>query len=149
MKTILVPVDFSDATAGISREAVRLARAFAANIVMVHIAAPEPEFVGYDAGPPSVRSAVARDLAEEHRRLHELTTSLDGQGVQVTALVFQGYPVEKILAEAEKWDVDLIVMGSHGHGILHNLLVGSVTDGVLRRATCPVLVVPVRPPSAS
>lgn len=144
MKTILVPVDFSDATAGVVREAVRLARAFAANILMIHIAAPEPEFVGYDAGPPSVRTAVARDLVEEHRRMHELTASLDGQGVQVTALVFQGYPVEKILAEAEKWDADLIVMGAHGHGLLHNLLVGSVTEGVLRKTACPVLVVPAR-----
>ena len=60
------------------------------------------------------------------------------------ALHIQGSLVEKILTSAETHAADLIVMGSHGHGALYELLVGSVTSGVLHGAKCPVLVVPAR-----
>jgi nucleotide-binding universal stress UspA family protein len=143
MKTILVPVDFSDATAPAVEQASRLAEAMSARLVLLHVAAPEPEFIGYDPGPPSVRQQVAAELTEEHRRVQALERSIEGRGLDVTALAVQGYPVEKILDEAVRRRADLIVMGSHGHGMLRTLLVGSVTEGVLRDATIPVLIVPV------
>jgi nucleotide-binding universal stress UspA family protein len=143
MKTILVPVDFSDATAPAVEQASRLAEAMSARLVLLHVAAPEPEFIGYDPGPPSVRQQVAEELTGEHRRLQALERSIEGRGLDVTALTVQGYPVEKILDEAGRRRADLIVMGSHGHGMLRTLLVGSVTEGVLRDATIPVLIVPV------
>jgi nucleotide-binding universal stress UspA family protein len=144
MKTILVPVDFSDVTSRVTDAAVRLAKAFSARLILLHVAPPEPEFIGYDPGPPSVRSNVARVLVEEHRRIHALDRQLEQEGLKVTSLVVQGYPVDKIIAEAEKFKAEMVVMGSHGHGMLHNLLVGSVAEGVLRQARCPVLVVPSR-----
>ena len=110
---------------------------------MIHVAPPEPEFVGYESGPVSVRDAVAHRLREEHRQLQALDRQLASQGVLVTSLLIQGYPVEKILAEAARIPADVIVMGSHGRSLLRHLVVGSVTDGVLRKATCPVLIVPV------
>ena len=143
MKTILVPVDFSEATAPAVEQASRLAEATAARLVLLHVAAPEPEFIGYDPGPPSVRHQVAGELAGEHRRVQALERSIEGRGLDVTALTVQGYPVEKILDEAVRRKADLIVMGSHGHGKLRTLLVGSVTEGVLRDALIPVLVVPI------
>ncbi|MEW5940915.1 MAG: universal stress protein [Chloroflexota bacterium] len=65
-------------------------------------------------------------------------------GLDATALVVQGATVETILNEASKLEADMIVVGSHGHGALYQLLVGSVCEGVLRKAACPVLVVPTR-----
>jgi nucleotide-binding universal stress UspA family protein len=50
--------------------------------------------------------------------------------------------VESIVAEAQRLNADMIVVGSHHHGALYNLVVGSVTGDVLKRAKCPVLVVP-------
>lgn len=144
MKTILVPVDFSNVTGAVLDHAGKLAEAVGAGILLLHIAPPEPEFVGYDPGPQSVRDAVAKQLADVHHRLHELDAGLTRRGIEVTSLVIQGYAVEKILAEAKKHEVDLIVMGSHGHGMLRQLLVGSVAEGVMREATCPVTVVPHR-----
>ena len=47
-----------------------------------------------------------------------------------------------ILEEAERLEAEVIIMGSHGHGALYDLIVGSVTEGVLRKAKCPVLVLP-------
>lgn len=128
----------------------RLATAFESKVVVLHVAEPEPEFVGFEPGPILVgagpnamplTSAVARDFREEHRRLEALKQSFD-EGLEVKALQIQGSTVEKILLEAATHDAGFIVMGSHGHGALYHLLVGSVTEGVLKGATCPVVVVP-------
>ena len=144
MKQILVPVDLSDVTERVLEQARRLARVTGAHLTLLHVAPPEPEFIGYEPGPPSVRQAAARGLAEEHRRVQALCRQLEEEGLQATALVMQGYPAEKILQEAARLCAGLVVMGSHGHGALHHLLVGSVTEAVLRKATCPVVVVPAR-----
>jgi nucleotide-binding universal stress UspA family protein len=53
-----------------------------------------------------------------------------------------GSPVQHITSEAERTEADYIVMGSHGHTALYELLVGSTTHGVLKRAHCPVVIVP-------
>jgi nucleotide-binding universal stress UspA family protein len=53
-----------------------------------------------------------------------------------------GPPIPHILAEAERTDADYIIMGSHGHTALYDLLVGSTTHGILRKARCPVVVIP-------
>jgi nucleotide-binding universal stress UspA family protein len=58
-------------------------------------------------------------------------------------LELQGPPVEMILAQAENYRTDLIVLGSHNHGFFDHLFTGSVVDGILQRAKCPVLVVPL------
>lgn len=142
MKKILVPVDFSKATEATLAAAGKMAAALSADVILLHVAAPEPEFVGYETGPASVRQAVAHQLSSEHKQLQSLRQALEARGIKVTALLIQGYIADKILAEAERWPADLIIMGSHGHGGLHHLLMGSVAEGVLRKARCPVMLVP-------
>ena len=142
MKKILVPVDFSNVTDSTLQAAARLAGALKAELTLLHVAAPEPEFIGYETGPATVRQAVAHQLSAEHKHLQDLQHTLEANALQVTALLVQGYTVEKILAEAERLPADLIVMGSHGHGGLHHLLMGSVAEGVVRKARCPVVLVP-------
>lgn len=142
MKHILVPVDFSDVTGRVVGEVRRMATLTGGAITLVHVAAPNPDFVGFEPGPASVRDSVAQHMREEHRQLQAIEKELKQDGFVVMALLIQGYPVEKILMEAGRIEADLIVMGSHGHGLLRHLVVGSVTDGVLRKAPCPVLIVP-------
>ena len=142
MKKILVPVDFSNVTDRTLQAAARLADPLKAELLLLHVAAPEPEFIGYETGPATVRQAVAHQLSAEHKHLQELQHQLEGQSLHVTALLIQGYAAEKILAEAARLPADLIVMGSHGHGGLHHLLMGSVAEGVVRKAHCPVVLVP-------
>ena len=144
MKSILVPVDFSDATPRVIETASRMAKAFGGRVVLLHIVEPEPDFVGFEPGPATVRMSVARDFKAEHQQLEDLKASLAGTGLDVTALQIRGSTAEKILLEAATHEAGLIVMGSHGHGALYELLVGSVTTGVLRAARCPVVIVPVR-----
>jgi nucleotide-binding universal stress UspA family protein len=142
MKTILVPVDFSDVTPTLLKVAGDMAEVFRARVVLLHVAEPEPEFVGFEAGPVSVRNAVARDLRAEHQQLDHLGAPLRERGIEVVALQIQGSIIEKVLQEAQEQQADLIILGSHGHGALYHLLMGSVTEGVLKKAACPVMVVP-------
>ena len=142
MKHLLVPVDFSDVTPRVLDCALALARALGARLTLLHVAPPDPAFIGYDTGPDSVRDQVAHERRAEHRQLSTWQHVVAAEGVPGTALLMQGFPAEKILQEVSRLGVDLIVMGSHGRGALRHLLVGSVTDAVLREANCPVLVVP-------
>jgi len=142
MKNILVPVDFSDVTTQVVETARKFAAAFQSRLVVLNVAEPEPDFVGFEAGPPTVRVATARDFKLERQRLDELKVKLTEGGCDVTALHIQGPIVEKILHEAGEQQADLIVIGSHGHGAFYDLLVGSVTNGVIKGARCPVVVVP-------
>jgi nucleotide-binding universal stress UspA family protein len=142
MNTILVPVDFSDVTTRVVETARQLAGAFGSRIVLLTVAEPEPDFVGFEPGPITVRQSVACDFKVEHQRLDELKKTAARDGAEVQALHIQGPLVEKILHEANEQGASWIVMGSHGHGALYELLVGSVTHGVMKGARCPVVVVP-------
>ncbi len=142
MKTILVPVDFSDTTAPVLAEAQVLAKALGGSIVLLKVAEPEPDFVGFEPGPQTVRVAIAQDYRAEHVRLDELKAQVAADGLAVTAMHVQGPIAEKILTLADEHGAGMIVMGSHGHGALYELLVGSITQGVLKGAKCPVVVVP-------
>ncbi len=144
-RKILVCVDFSPVTAAVVESAVGLAEATKAQVELLHVAAPEPDFVGYAPGPGSVRDQVAKELRAEHRQLGELAEAFSQAGVSVSPLMIAGPTVEKILEQAERFGAELVVLGSHGHGALFDLIVGSVTQGLLRRAGVPVLVVPSAP----
>jgi nucleotide-binding universal stress UspA family protein len=144
MKTVLVPVDFSPVTPAAIEQAARLAQAFSSAVWLLHVAAPDPDFVGYEPGPSTVREQVAHEMRDTHRRLQEHASQLRERGIDATALQVQGATVETILHEAERLTADVIVLGSHGHGALHRALLGSVSEGVLHQATCPVLILPSR-----
>jgi nucleotide-binding universal stress UspA family protein len=141
MKTILVPIDFSDVSGKVVETASSLAEALGSRVILVHVASAEPEFVGYDPGPLSVRVAVAGDIHADQRRLEALKQKF-GAPAGVLALHVQGSIPEEILELAHEHAAGLIVMGSHGHGALYHLFVGSVTTAILKEAPCPVLVVP-------
>lgn len=144
MRQLLVPVDFSPVTAAVLDHAARLAKGFGAEVTLLHVAAPEPEFVGYATGPETVRSDVAGVLRKAHRDLQQLAETLRSEGVVAHAVCVQGSTVEMIRERAERSSADLIVIGSHGHGALYRALMGSVSEGVVRGAPCAVLLVPAR-----
>ncbi|HEY1582811.1 MAG TPA: universal stress protein [Chthoniobacterales bacterium] len=159
MKRILVPVDFSPAMEGVLALARQMARAFEAELHLVHVReiAAVPIFpaatIGYPGiGMPEMGMAGGAPLAagyvpieapnEGKSRCGELQEDLFRSGLQAIAHEREGTVVEEILKTAEEISANLIVMGTHGHGSVYNLLVGSVTEGVLKAAARPVLLVP-------
>ena len=141
---ILVSVDFSDATPRILQAAGRLARALSGKLWLLHVAEAEPDFVGYEAGPDVVRDQVAREFRDEHRRIQEYADAMRDDGLAVTALLIRVPIVDTVIAEGRRLDADMLIVGSHGYGAVYDLLVGSVSRGILKHADIPVLVVPVR-----
>lgn len=141
---ILVAYDFSDQGRAVLAHAQQLARASGLAIELIHVAAPDPDFVGYEAGPQSVRDARAHALRDEHRTLQELADELGEYQIDVTPRLVEGPTVETLLAHAAAPGVRMIVMGTKGQSGLAKMWMGSVCEGVLQEAECPVLVIPRR-----
>ena len=144
MGNILAAVDFSETSQRVLDRASLLAESLGSRLWLIHVAAPEPDFVGYEVGPPGVRDQVAKHLREEHRLLQSMAETQRQRGIDTKALLVQGPTIETILEEAGKRETDLIVLGSHGRGAFLRALLGSTSEGVLRKTDVPVLIVPAR-----
>lgn len=151
IRRILCPVDFSGFSRAAVDRAVALARPFRAEITGLFVLPyvfPENEAAcsAPVAPEPGVQSAVAEDL-------EEFLGPVRDAGLGLRLCVRSGDCVGHILDEARERESDLIVIGSHGRSGLDRWVLGSVTDSVLRKAPCPVLVVPrmaapPRPPAS-
>jgi nucleotide-binding universal stress UspA family protein len=141
---ILAAIDFSPVTEQVLTALQRVGTALSAHVWLIHVAPPDPDFVGYGTGPEGVRSQVAVEHRERHRELQGHADRLRAAGVETTALRVQGPTVATLMAEAERLSAALIVLGSHGHGRIYDLVVGSVAEGVVRASSLPVLLVPAR-----
>lgn len=144
MKTILVPLDLSPMAVQVCDAACELARLIGARPILLHIVQPPPvmlsDVYAFDSSQLSEMSTAAGKSAGH--KLRALSRHCAKHGVQVTTVQRTGMPVAAILARAASTKARYIVMGSHGHGAMYDLLVGSTTHGVLKKAPCPVLVVP-------
>lgn len=141
--SLLVTIDFSAVTDAQLDIVDRLASP-RREIHLLHVTEPDPSFVGLAAGPEEVQHQVASELQHAHDELDALADRLRAKGHTVDTWLVSGPTVQTILEQAEKLDADVIVMGSHGRGKLFDLVVGSVSAGVMRKSPVPVLVVPAR-----
>ncbi len=141
---LLVVTDLDEGCDDFLAEARGWALRFADWVWIVHVEPPDPAFVGYDAGPRVVRDAVAGEIRSHHERLEEESERWREAGIDAVALTIRGPVVETILKEATKVEADAIVMGAPSHGRWHDLLLGNVADSLIRRAGCPVLVIPAK-----
>jgi len=142
MKTILAPVDFSSATDAVVAEASSLARAVNGKIVLLTVIQPPAAVADYAPLLQDIAEITAAGEKAAAAKLAKLQERLQAESVGSEHVQVVGAPVHHIISEAERVDADYIVMGSHGHTALYELLVGSTTHGVLKRATCPVVIVP-------
>jgi nucleotide-binding universal stress UspA family protein len=142
MKTVLVSVDFSDATRAVIATAVELATAPDARLIIHHCLVPPMVSTEYGIGVEMMQANL--DLAEKTavHQLEHIEDELTARGLQVTSVLTRGGAATDIVQKATKLHADVIVMGSHGHTALYELVVGSTTHAVIKRAPCPVLVVP-------
>lgn len=141
---VLAALDLARTTPDVLREARIWARRLSAELILIHVAEPDPDFIGYGAGPESVRLAVAHKFTRAHQRIEALSVELRKEGLDATALLLQGATAETILREADRLSADVVLMGTRARGAVRELFVGSVSKEVLRRSTRPVLLIPPR-----
>jgi len=141
---ILVALDLSHATERVIQVAEHIAGQMSATVKLLHVAEAEPDFVGYDAGPEVVRDQVAKELREEHRAVQIQSEKLRNAGIDASASILRGPILATVLSESNKFGADLLIVGSHGFGAVYDLLVGSISRGLIKESSIPVLVVPVR-----
>lgn len=144
---ILCPTDFSDISAHAVDLATLLAGWYTARIAALHVvsaAAVLPEFSLSPSGSLDEGALRALQSATAARFTHVSNT-----GIPVDVFVDVGSPATRILERAAELPADLIVMGTHGTSGFQHLMLGSVTERVLRKAVCPVLTVPPRAQATS
>ena len=139
---LLVCIDLSESTEIIVKKIEEITKALPAKVWLLHNAVPEPDFVEFKVDPQAARESLAKKFHNEHRQIQEIANRLRKAGLDATALLVHGATVEAILKEASDLDVDMIVVGTHGRGAMYQLLVGSVSEGILHKSPYPVLVIP-------
>jgi nucleotide-binding universal stress UspA family protein len=134
---MLVAVDLSPASEALVQYAVHLAAQTRAELTALHV------YTATDVADAQQRGVYVDQFVESLRGdLAYLLTRAGADLQRVRIAIATGHPVEEILAAVADPEVELIVMGTHGRTGLDRLLVGSVAEGVLRRAPCPMVVVP-------
>jgi nucleotide-binding universal stress UspA family protein len=139
MRRLLCPVDFSDASSHAINLVGLIAHYYKASITALHVLTP----LTMEAFGAVTSAEEARDI-DRIRGLVREDFAQAAEGLCLRVLVDIGQPAHTILERASKLPADLIVMGTHGAGGFQHLVLGSVTEKVLRRAACPVLTVPPR-----
>src|ERR1700690_172659 len=140
MNTILAPIDFSDATSSVIEAATTLSRALRAKIVLAHVIRPATVVTEFGPVLEGLASAAEYSAVEN---LGHWKTELQNDGLDVEASQLYGDPAPCICGEARRISADYIVIGSHGHRALYDLIMGGTASQLLRKAPCPVLIVPI------
>ena len=144
---VMCPIDFSDTAARALTYATALATWYEAQLTVLHVATTFDEAfapVGDAGGDPYPGSR--DDIIARIRRSME---QAGASALKARPLAQEGHASELIVNCAAAQKADLLVMGTHGLGGFHRLLLGSVTEKVVRTATCPVLTVPPSAPATT
>lgn len=140
-RSILVPVDFSEDADFALDHAVELAATYEAHVHLLY-AVEQVTYPDFYYPVSSTREKMVRQIRETaSERLSERMGVLEDRGLDVEFTVVVGRPAEEIVRVANERASDLVVMGSHGRTGFRRMILGSVAEGVVRRAMCPVLVV--------
>jgi len=142
--TILVALDLSDSTDKVIIVAKKMAKMMKCHLFLLHVAEPNPDFVGYDVGPETVRDQVAAEFHQQHKAIQHFSQELRDCGIDCKAILAQGPTVETVLNQAKKISAEFIIIGSHGHGAVYDILVGSISAGIIKKSSIPVTLVPVK-----
>ena len=143
MKNILVALDMKPADSLLLAQASFLAEKCGSKIWMVHVASPNPDFVGFEMGPKYIRDFVADELREDHRQLKTYADEFHKRSLDAEGLLIQGPTIEMIEAEVKKLNIDLLILGSHKHGFLYETLIGNTAMRIIKDIPIPVMIVPL------
>ncbi|KUO75117.1 MAG: universal stress protein UspA [Desulfosporosinus sp. BRH_c37] len=139
-KKILVPTDASEYSRRALKIALEMARSIQAEVVLLHVSFTPQAYWGYTI---SYGITVTQEQLDQNGELalDATLTGIDSEQVVINKRVESGHPVTLILEYIKKENIDLVVMGSHGYGAIAGSVLGSVSQRVLQRASCPVLII--------
>ena len=140
IQQILVPTDFSEPSKKAVKYAVSVAERFGAKITLLHvielpITYPDGGYYPFVVEPDRIMSA-AKATVDKFCKAENITPHLIRE-----TLIQEGISYQEIVKAAKALKMDLIIIATHGHTGLAHVLLGSTTEGVVRHAPCPVLVV--------
>ena len=141
MKTILVHIDFTPVTRQVLTAAAALARDLGGRMVLLNVTRPSSVLADHDAFLDTI-AALDQPGAGPAGTRHTHEGDPNDRPVPGDSIQLIGDPVRVILEQAAQLPADYIVMGSHGHTALYDCVVGSTAAGVVKRAECPVMLVP-------
>ncbi len=140
IKKILFPVDFTDSSRKIIPHLTLLAQKLGAEIHLLHVIRGPEEFSGFEMGA-AWWSTYEKELIDGAQKAMDRFVEEALPGYSVNTKVLMGDIVEEIVNYAKGAGIDLIVMGTHGRKGLEKVMFGSVAEGVVKSADCPVLTI--------
>lgn len=149
MKTIIAAVDFSNATPGVLEMAARIALSFKARLYLLHVVEPEPSYTAYGFTPdefPALHAYQEEAKRRAANKLQEELAKVLPELPDTVTEIREGSPLHCLVDFVKESSADMVILGSHGHGFIASLLLGSVAEGMIRKATVPTLIVPAPQP---
>lgn len=140
MDKIIALIDFSDVTRHVIDFAAKQAKAFNAELILLH-SEPEAYEKLYRKIDDEERSRRAKMLKFEHSDLNSKSEELRTLGINSYALLIEGPEVETILAEVEKHKPSMVVLGNHHHSFFDSFFKGSVGEELVDKLTCPTVLI--------
>lgn len=137
---ILVPIDFGEVSRAAVKAACDLAERMSGQIVLLHVLSPAAVLPPLERVPVRVRDVDG--VSHAQRQLNQIPESTDWRDLITERCIQSGDPATTIAKFASENGIDIIVMGTHSRSGLKHLLLGSVTESVVSKASCPVLTVP-------
>jgi universal stress protein A len=141
MSTVIHPTDFSNTAQAAEAQAVAMARMLGAELIFLHVATDGMLYGETAFGAAELERIYEAQRDWAARAVDERVAAARAAGIAARGVVRVGVPADEIVRTADDEKAAMIVIGTHGRGGFQRLMLGSVADRVLRRATCPVLVV--------
>ena len=145
LKNILLAIEDCETTTIASplvERAMELASAFSSKIWLVHVV-PHPGEPPFNLDREVLRHEVAAEYRQEHDYLQHLALCLRDRGIDAGSLLVEGTPAATLLAEVDRLQADLVMLGCHLHGVSYGVVLDTTEEGVLGKCRCPMMFVPV------
>jgi len=157
MQNLLAAIDFSKNTNAVLEQASALAKALGSKLWILHVASDEtqamlyestqftgytPEFISMPGDVQIARDLCAEEIKREHTHLLAISAKLRNDGIDAQAILLKGKAAKLIVEKANDLQADIILLSSHGHGLLRKALLGSVSEAVIHHARRNVMIVP-------
>ncbi len=141
IKKVLFPVDFTEGSKRILPFVKFLVEKCGAELHLIHVVRGPEDFTGFEMGAAWFSSFEQELIKGAQKAMDRFVTEEFGEDANIPTQVLMGDAVDEIINYANRNEIDIIVMGTHGRKGLEKIMFGSVAEGVVKAASCPVITV--------